>query len=66
MCLAMENDDDIRELDLQALVDGEASSRAKASLMQRVRQSPDTLQELESLMYQKFLLKEWWKKFRLT
>ena len=62
----MENDDDIRELDLQALVDGEASSRAKASLMQRVRQSPDTLQELESLMYQKFLLKEWWKKFRLT
>lgn len=66
MCLAMGNDDDIRELDLQALVDGEASSQAKASLMQRVRQSPDTLQELESLMYQKLLLKEWWKKFRMT
>lgn len=63
---AMKNEDGIRGLDLQALVDGETSSMDKASIMQRIHENPLSLQELESLMYQKMILKEWWKKTQLT
>lgn len=62
----MKNEDDIRELDLEALVDGETSGMDKASIMQRIHRNPLRLQELESLMYQKMILKEWWKKTRFT
>ncbi len=56
------NDDDIDDMDLQSLVDGELSADRKASLMKNINLSPQALQRLEDLMYQKLLLKEWWKK----
>lgn len=55
-------DDDIDEMDLQSLVDGELMAEKKASIMKNIHSSPVALQKLEDLMYQKFLLQEWWKK----
>lgn len=55
-------DDDIDEMDLQSLVDGELTAEKKATLMKSVHLSPTALARLEDLMFQKLLLKEWWKR----
>ena len=55
-------DDDIDEMDLQSLVDGELTAEKKSTLMKSVHLSPKALARLEDLMLQKLLLKEWWKR----
>ncbi|MGZ9107716.1 MAG: hypothetical protein ACXW4B_02730 [Micavibrio sp.] len=51
---------DISDLDLQALVDNTLTEEDRASLMARVKNSPDAQDRLEELLYQKESIKAWW------
>lgn len=52
-------DKKIDDLEIQLLVDGEISGQDKKALVERIYRSPEAMDRLEELMYQKFLLREW-------
>lgn len=54
-------DDHIDESEIALLVDGKISAEGKTVLMNRILKSPHALRHLEDLVYQKILLREWWK-----
>ena len=55
----------ISDSDLQALADSEVTSAQRAALMAKIHDLPQAMQRLEYLLYQKMILKEFWKNQRL-
>lgn len=54
--------DGIPDSDLQALADNEISSVERTVLMALIYERPQAMRRLEQLLYQKMILKEFWKK----
>ena len=54
--------DEVSDLDIQALVDGQILPAKQTALMNEIMKSPYALKRLEELLRQKSILREWWKK----
>ncbi len=52
----------VSDLDIQALVDGEMTPEMRASVMDEIMKSAESLQRLDELLRQKAFMREWWKK----
>ena len=51
----------ISEFDLQAIIDGEVDGEVRVQMLKKIRKHPVLRERLETLFFQKQILKEWWE-----
>ncbi len=56
--------DDISDLDIQALVDGELDELRAGEIRDAISKHPVKLKRFEELQKQKEQLREWWSQFK--